>query len=127
MNGSLPASDATGAGVGWNIAQASGSTSAGSLVLTGAVKITFAGVKAGARVALGPTSGDDFCYVLTTAEIGAGAATIPVASFKQACWDPASAVPYAGALVRSIQLMVPGSASSGAAKFDYCIVDVEPD
>lgn len=127
VNGSLTASDSTGAGIGWNIAQSPGSTTAGSLALTGAVKITFAGVKAGTRVSLGPTSGDDFCYSLTAAEISAGAATIPVASFKQSCWDVENAVPYAGAPVKSILLVVPGSATSGAAKFDYCVVDVEPD
>lgn len=125
-NGSVPAADSAGAGIGWNIAQMQGSSTAGGAALTGSVKITFAGVKAGMRVSLGPTSGDDFCYTLTSAEATAGTATIPVASFKQACWDTATAVAYAGAMIKSIQVMVPGSTSGGAATFDYCIVDVEP-
>ncbi|MFZ5891768.1 MAG: hypothetical protein ACOY0T_11995 [Myxococcota bacterium] len=123
--GSIPAADSAGAGIGWNIAQTSGSSTVGTVALTGSVKITFAGGQAGMRVSLGPASGDDYCYTLTTAEVNAGTATIPVASFKQACWDTAKAVAYSGAMIKSIQLMVPG-AMAAAANFDYCIVDVEP-
>ncbi|HET9932737.1 MAG TPA: hypothetical protein VFQ35_18665 [Polyangiaceae bacterium] len=125
--GSIPASDTAGAGIGWNLAQPRASLSANVLALTGAIKITFVGAKTGTRVALGPSSGDDYCYYLTAAEVSAGAATIPVSSFKSACWDPVNARPYAGeATIRSIQLMVVGSTSGGPATFDFCITDVEP-
>jgi hypothetical protein len=127
-NGSVPADDGAGVGVGWNIVQMSGTSTTGAMALTGSVKITIAGAKEKMRVSLGPATGDEYCYTLTAADatMAATGLTIPVANFKQYCYDSAKAVAYSTGMIKAIQVAVPGGKADGAKTFDFCVVDVEP-
>jgi hypothetical protein len=124
-NGSVPAADSAGAGLGWNIGQTVGSTVITKVAVTTPVKITFAGATAGMRVQLSASSVLSYCYPLTAAEVTAGTATIPLASFKTECWGT-TGTPYDGTPIEAIQLVVPGSAAGAAQTFDMCVLDVEP-
>lgn len=93
--------------------------------LTGSLKVSFAGARAGMRLSLNPPTGDEYCYTLTAADANAGTVTIPVTNFKQMCWDTTNAVPYSGTSVRAIQLAVLGSMTAPVS-FDFCVIDVEP-
>lgn len=125
-NGSVPADDMSGAGLGWNIGQVLGSMAATKVAITTPVKITFAGVAADMRVQLSASATISYCYTLTAAEATAGTATIPFASFKTACWGT-TGLAYDGATpIESIQLVIPGSAAAAAKTFDVCVLDVEP-
>jgi hypothetical protein len=130
-NGSVPADNDAGAGIGWNINQASGGGTADSLKLTGSVTFKLSGVKAGMRVGLGPADSTEmeYCYTLTAADAtaanGATGLTLTVDSFAQSCWATDTAVPYAGGAIKSVQVSVPGS-MSGAQTFDFCLVDIHP-
>jgi hypothetical protein len=126
-SGSIPASDEAGAAIGWNIGQMMGSTTNTPVALTGSVKVTAAGAAAGMRVNLQPATGEAYCYTLSAADVTAIAAglSVPVASFKQYCYDTAKAVAYTTAAIGSIQVSIPG-AMAGAKSFDLCLVDVEP-
>lgn len=125
-SGTIPADDASGAGLGWNIAQAMGATTTMKVAITTPVKITFAGITAatGARVQISESATTSYCYTLSAAEATAGTATIPLASFKTKCWDT-TGVAYAGTPIEAIQISVPGAAAAGKT-FDLCVLDVEP-
>lgn len=126
-NGSVPADDKSGAGLGWNIGQAVGATATTKVPITTPVTLKFAGVTTGMRVQLSASSAVSYCYTLTDAEITAGTATIPYASFKTACWDAATAMAYDGVVaIEAIQIAVPGSTAGAAKTFDFCLLDVEP-
>ena len=126
-NGSVPADDKSGAGLGWNISQTLGATLTIKVPITTPVRLTFAGVAADMRVQLSASSTVSYCYTLTAAEATAGTVTIPFASFKTACWDTATAVAYDGVTpIEAIQLVVPGSMAAAAKTFDICVLDVEP-
>lgn len=125
-NGTVPAADTSGAGLGWNIAQAMGASTMATVPITTPVVIKFAGVTAGMRVQLSASATVSYCYTLTAAEATAGTATIPAASFKKDCWDATTAVAYAGAPIEAIQIAVPGSTAGAAQTFDLCLIDVEP-
>jgi hypothetical protein len=126
-NGTVPADDKSGAGLGWNIGQVLGATATTKVAITTPVKLTFAGVVAGMRVQLSASSTSSYCYTLTAAEATAGTATIPLASFKASCWDTATAVAYDGVTpIEAIQIAVPGSMAGAAQVFDICVLDVEP-
>jgi hypothetical protein len=126
-NGSVPAADTAGAGLGWNISQTLGATVTMKVPVTTPVKITFAGATATMRVQLSASSTVSYCYPLTAADVAAGTATIPFASFRTECWAPTAetSVAYDGVVpIEAIQLAVPGGAA--AQTFDICVLDVEP-
>lgn len=126
-NGTITPDDGSGAGIGWNINQ-SGSAASTTTITTG-VTFVLKGASANMRVALGPPTGDDYCYNLTAADVAAAntaaGLTLKASDFKQACYDTEKAVAYKGEDVKSIQVSMPGSAS-GARTFDFCVVDIEP-
>jgi hypothetical protein len=123
-NGTIPADDKSGAGLGWNIGQAMGATATTKVAITTPVKITFAGAVEGMRVQLSESAALSYCYTLTAGEATAGTATIPAASFKSECWG-ATGVAYAGTPIEAIQISVPG-AMAAAKTFDLCVLDIEP-
>jgi hypothetical protein len=125
-NGSVPADDLSGAGLGWNIAQAMGATATSKVAVTTPVKLTFAGVTEGMRVQLSASSATSYCYTFTAAEAAAGTATVALASFKTACWG-ATGTAYDGVTpIEAIQVAVPGSTTGAAKTFDFCLLDIEP-
>lgn len=125
-NGNVPAADTAGAGLGWNISQTLGATVTMKVPVTTPVKITFAGATAGMRVQLSASATVSYCYPLTAADVTAGTATIPLASFKTECWGT-TGVAYDGVVpIEAIQLVVPGSVAGGVQMFDICVLDVEP-
>lgn len=127
-NGTVPGDDGAGVGIGWNISQPMGGTAAGAAITT-PVKVTIAGAKANMRVSLGAATGtDEFCYTLTAADATTAATGLSIAltDFKQYCYDTAKATSYAGSMIKSIQVAVPGSKTDGMKTFDFCVVDVEP-
>jgi hypothetical protein len=126
-NGSVPASDEAGAGLGWNIAQMMGASTMAKVPITTAVKLTFGGVSAGMRVQLSASATVSYCYTLTSADFTTpGTVTIPFASFKTECWG-ATGIAYDGVVpIEAIQIAVPGSAAGAAQAFDICVKDIEP-
>jgi hypothetical protein len=108
-NGSVPADDMSGAGLGWNIAQAMGATATTKVAVSTAVKLTFAGVKEGMRVQLSASSTTSYCYTFTAADAAAGTATVALASFKTACWGTAGTAYDGVTPIEAIQVAVPGS------------------
>ena len=64
-NGTVPADDESGAGLGWTIAQAMGATTTSKVAITTPVKLTLAGVSAGMRVQLSASATVSYCYTLT--------------------------------------------------------------
>jgi hypothetical protein len=125
-NGTVPADDKAGAGLGWNIAQMQGASTMSKVAVTTAVKITFAGVPSGSRVQLSASATVSYCYPLTDLEITAGTATIPAASFKTDCWGTLGTAYDTTTLIEAIQIAVPGSTAGAAKTFDMCIKDIEP-
>jgi hypothetical protein len=121
-SGTVPAADTAGAGLGWNLSQAQGTSTAAKVAVASAVKISFAGLPAGSRVQLSESATVQYCYTLTTAE--STSATIPLTSFKTECWGT-TGVAYAGTPVEAIQVVVPGAAAA-AKTFDFCVTDIEP-
>ncbi len=125
-NGSVPADDKSGAGLGVNIAQESGTSTASTAAITGSVKIQLKGAAAGMRISLaGTTSSNEWCYLLKAADIttiNSGMLSIPAASFATECWTPGKA--YAGEDVKAIQVAVPGSTQGSKISFDFCVVDI---
>ncbi|HEX2877173.1 MAG TPA: hypothetical protein VHP33_38245 [Polyangiaceae bacterium] len=125
-NGSVPADDKSGAGLGWNIGQALGATTTTKVAITKPVVLKFAGVTAGMRAQLSASSTVSYCYTFTDTDITAGSATIPLASFKTECWGTTGTA-YDGVVpIEAIQIAVPGSAAGTAKTFDLCVLDVEP-
>lgn len=125
-NGTVPASDTSGAGLGWNIAQTQGASTTSKVAITTPVKVSFAGVTAGMRVQLSASATVSYCYTLTDAEAAAGSATIPLAGFKTECWG-AAGVAYDGVVpIEAIQIAIPGSTAGSAKTFDICVLDIEP-
>jgi hypothetical protein len=123
-NGTVPADDDSGAGIGWNIKQASGATAKEKVAVTTPVKVTLAGFKAGMRVSLSASSAVSYCHTLTAAE--AMGTAIPLTGFAKDCWETTPASPYDGSPIEAIQVVVPGSTAGAAQTFDFCIVDIEP-
>lgn len=120
-NGSVGKDDGSGAGIGWNV-------SSPAAPVTGSVTFVLKGATAGMRIALGPATGDEYCYNLTTADVSSAngtGLTLKASDFKQACYSEADAIAYKGQDVKSVQVSVPGSATA-ATPFDFCIVDIEP-
>jgi len=126
--GTVPADYDSGAAIGWNIGQMTGSTTNTAVPITGSVKITVSGATAGMRFNLAPETGMNYCYTLTAADATAAAAglTLTAKSFAQTCYDTAKATPYAGAAIASIQVEVAGDKAGGAKSFDFCLIDFEP-
>lgn len=125
-SGSVPASDASGAGLGWNISQAQGASTMSKVPVTAPVKISFAGFTDGMRVQLSASTTVSYCYALTPAEVAAKTATIPLASFKTECWGTTGTA-YDGVVpIEAIQVAVPGSTAGAAKTFDFCVLDIEP-
>jgi len=125
-NGSVPADDKSGAGLGWNIGQAIGAATTTKVPVKTGVKLSFAGAAVGMRVQLSASATVSYCYALTAAEVTAGAATIAAASFKTECWGD-TGVAYDGTTgIEAIQIAVPGSAAGAAQTFDLCVLDIEP-
>jgi hypothetical protein len=125
-NGSVPADDKSGAGLGWNISQMMGASTTTKAAVTTPVKLTVAGMTAGMRVQLSASATVSYCYTITAAEATAGTVTIPVASFKTDCWG-SEGIAYDGVVaIEAIQIAVPGSTAGAAKPFDFCVVDVEP-
>jgi hypothetical protein len=126
-NGTVPAADTAGAGLGWNIAQ-SGST-VGSTTITGSVTFNLKGAAAGMRVALGPATGDDWCYQLkaadATAANSAAGLTLKASEFTTACYGTEGKA-YAGGDVASVKITIPGSTAGAAQTFNVCLIDIEP-
>jgi hypothetical protein len=125
-NGSVPADDKSGAGLGWNIAQAMGASTMSTVAVAKPVVLKFAGVTAGMRVQLSASATVSYCYTLTDAEATAGTATIPLASFKTECWGTTGTAYDGVTKIEAIQIAVPGSAAGTAKTFDMCLLDVEP-
>ncbi|MGC4086914.1 MAG: hypothetical protein QM756_03240 [Polyangiaceae bacterium] len=126
-NGTVPASYTAGAAIGWNIGQAQGATTSTPVTLTGSIKVTVAGAVAGMRVSLAVPTGENYCYTLTATDVTtiASGLSLPVTSFKQLCYDATKAVAYTSAMIKAIQVEVPGD-MAGAKSFDFCLIDVEP-
>jgi hypothetical protein len=128
-NGTVPALDSAGAGVGWNLAQTEGTSTTATVSVTGNVKVVLAGAKAGMRVGLGPPTGDEFCYELkdadATAANSATGLTLKAGDFKTLCYGTTGKA-YAGEMVKSIQVAVPGHTTGAVQTFDFCLVDIEP-
>jgi hypothetical protein len=122
-NGSVPAADTAGAGLGWNISQMMGASTMAKVPITKPVVLKFAGVKAGMRVQLSASATVSYCYTLTAAD--AAGVTIPLASFKTECWGT-TGIAYDGVVpIEAIQVAVPGGAAA-AQTFDFCLLDIEP-
>jgi hypothetical protein len=125
-NGTVPASDTSGAGLGWNIAQMQGAMTMAKVPVATPVKISFAGITEGMRVQLSASATVSYCYTLTAAEVTAKTATIAPASFKTECWGTAG-LAYDGVVpIEAIQIAVPGSTAGAAKTFDICVTDIEP-
>jgi hypothetical protein len=124
-NGTVPADDTAGAGIGWNISQAAGTSTTAKAAITTPVKVSLAGATAGMRVQLSASSTVQYCYTLT---VGTGE-TIPLKSFRTNCWEDATSTTskaYDGTTpIEAIQIVVPG-AMAAAKTFDFCVLDVEP-
>jgi hypothetical protein len=123
-NGTVPADDDSGAGIGWNIKQASGAMAKEKVAVTTPVKVTLAGFKAGMRVSLSASSSVSYCHILTTAE--AMGTAIPLTGFAEDCWLETPTLPYEGSPIEAIQVVVPGSKAAAVPSFDFCIIDIEP-
>ena len=95
--------------LGVNIAQASGSTTAGTIAPTGTgLTVTFTASTGGLPLRLQISSGATFwCYTIT----GTSPATVPYAMLNTACWDN-SGTAYAKQPINNIQLVVPGGAAA---------------
>lgn len=125
-NGSVPADDKSGAGLGWNIGQAMGASTTSKVAIAKPVVLKFAGVTAGMRAQLSASATVSYCYTFTDTDVTAGTATIALASFKTECWGTAGTA-YDGVVpIEAIQIAVPGSAAGTAKTFDLCLLDVEP-
>ena len=121
-SGSVPASDSAGAGLGWNLNQAQGTSSTTAVAVKTPVTIKVAGLPAGSRVQLSASATVQYCYTLAAAMT---TATIPLASFKTECWGT-EGVAYDGVTpIEAIQVVIPGAAAA-AKTFDFCVLDVEP-
>lgn len=125
-NGSVPASDTAGAGLGWNIAQAMSSMTPSKVAIKTAVKLSFVGVTAGMRAMLSASATVSYCYPFTAADITAGSATIPFASFKTECWSTAGTAYDGTTPIEAIVVMVAGSSAAAVPSFDFCVTDIEP-
>jgi hypothetical protein len=123
-SGSVPAADSAGAGIGWNIKQASGASAKDKVAVTTPVKVTLAGFKTGMRVALSASSTKSYCHTLTAAE--AMGTAIPLTGFAEDCWETTPTLPYDGTPIEAIQVAVPGSTAGAVTAFDFCIIDIEP-
>ncbi|HYP88463.1 MAG TPA: hypothetical protein VEQ59_09920 [Polyangiaceae bacterium] len=121
-NGTVPAADTAGAGLGWNIGQKMNSSTNTAVAVTTPVKVTLAGAVAGMRVQLSVSSAVSYCYTLTTTDVPT--ATVKLASFNTKCWDN-SGTAYDGSPIQAIQVVVPGAATA-AKTFDFCVLDIEP-
>jgi hypothetical protein len=125
-NGSVPADDKSGAGLGWNISQAMGASTTSKVAIAKPVVLKFAGVTAGMRAQLSASATVSYCYTFTDTDITAGTATVALASFKTECWGTAGTA-YDGVVpIEAIQIAVPGSTAGTAKTFDLCLLDVEP-
>ncbi|MES1183068.1 MAG: hypothetical protein ABUL60_04585 [Myxococcales bacterium] len=125
-NGTVPADDKSGAGLGWNIAQIMNASTMSKVAIATPVTIKFAGITTGMRAQLSASATVSYCYTFTDADITAGTATIPLASFKTECWGTTGTA-YDGAVpIEAIQIAVPGSTAGAAKTFDICVLDVEP-
>jgi hypothetical protein len=125
-NGTIPASDDAGGGLGWSIAEPKGGTG-GTVALSGSIKFQLKGAVLGMRVGIAP---GDYCYTLTDADVtaanGAGL-TLKATAFKTECWGATGKAFADGSMAKGLQVALPGSASWTAAKaFDYCIVAIGP-
>lgn len=125
-NGSVPADDKSGAGLGWNIAQMMGASTTSKVAIATGVKLTFAGITAGMRAQLSASATVSYCYTFTEAEATAGTATIAAASFKTECWGTAGTAYDGTTPIEAIQIAVPGSTAGAVKPFDFCVLDVEP-
>jgi hypothetical protein len=125
-NGSVPADDLSGAGLGWNISQVRGAPTPMKAPITSPIKLTVAGMTAGMRVQLSATSELSYCYTITAADAAAGTVTIPAASFQTDCWGTEGAAYDLATPIEAIQIAVPGSTAGPAKAFDFCVVDIEP-
>jgi len=125
-NGSVPADDKSGAGLGWNLSQMMGASTTAKVAIATPVVLKFAGVTAGMRAQLSASATVSYCYTFTAADATAGTATIPAASFKTECWGT-TGVAYDGTVpIEAIQVAVPGSTAGAAQTFDLCLLDIEP-
>lgn len=122
-NGSIPASDDSGGGLGWSIGQPKGGTAAG-VAVSGKIKFQAKGVVVGMRLGLTP---GDYCYTLTADDVtainGTGL-TIDASKFATKCWGTTGTA-FAGGMVEGVQIAIPGSAAA-AKTFDYCIIAIGP-
>ncbi len=126
-NGTVANLDTEGAGLGWNIAQVMGATTPSKVAITTPVKVSFSGVTAGMRVQLSASPTVSYCYTLTAADVTAGTATIPAASFKTDCWGELGMAYDGTTPIEAIQIAIPGSAAAAAPQaFDICVTDLEP-
>ena len=124
-NGSVPADDKSGAGLGWNIGQVLGATATTKVAITTPVKFSFSGATAGMRVQLSASATVSYCYPLTAADANRGTVTIPLASFMTTAGRGRHGLrrhdTHRGNSARRPRLM------AGAAQtFDMCVLDVEP-
>jgi hypothetical protein len=127
VSGSVPADPmfTSGALLGWNIAQPSGTTTPGTIATTGSgVTLTFAGTVAGFRVAIDDAAGTQWCYTIPD---GMSSVMVPWTTFRTNCYKPATdatSVPYvAGTPIKDIQILVPAQMSA-AVPFQFCLVSV---
>jgi len=111
----------SGAVLGWNLNQPSGSAIRGTVPALGAgVTVQVARMTAGLRVQIEDVNNIIYCAPLPAG----GAGVIPWTSFNTTCWTPATGTNFtAGAALQDIAIVVPSSVSAPVS-FDFCLVDV---
>ncbi len=105
--------------MGFNVNQATGSTTAGTIAPTGtSLAVTFTKTSGPATIRVQLAAGSTrWCAALTTSP-----ATIPYTMFNTACWDN-SGTAYAKQPIDTVQLVIPGA--DAAAAFDVTLVSVK--
>lgn len=110
-----------GAGFNVNQTQSGSSGSTGALPLVGStISISFKN-PGGSRLELQLWDGSNYwCYYLPSSS-GATTTTVPLSSLNTACWDGSGQAFTSGTSITTVQLVVPGNATT-PAPFDYCFL-----
>jgi len=123
----IPANDPensvyTGAMVGWNVGQPSGTSTAGTWVATGTgITVNYTATGATGEVRVMVQSGStDYCAVATSGQ------AIPWASFTKECWTGGAMSPAfsAGSPIKAIVVQVNGSDTAAQSVSALCLESV---
>jgi hypothetical protein len=112
------------AGAGFNVNQdQSGSGSTGKLKIEGTTISVSYENKKDARLELQLWDGSNYwCTYLPSAK-GPTTYTVPLSNLNTKCWDGSGTSFTSGTSITTVQLVVPGSATS-ATPFDYCFLGI---